>query len=205
MVRSNRTSHRVRHIGAGIGMAGAAAIIGLATPVAHADDLTPLLDLSTDTTPVNTDLLGILGEAGAKFTEANAVLNEVPAIGTPDETEFLNVQLADVQSQLNGLPLSGPDAPDVGGQLAELQTAEATILSYDGGALDSYVSPWFSNVDTSWLQGSEALLAADQAFETAAADGASPIAAELAIYGADLSLLSDATSALSIDLASSLF
>jgi hypothetical protein len=115
MARSNRTSRRVRHIGAGIGMAGAAAIISLAAPVAHADDLTPLLDLTDDTTPVNTDLLGILGEAGAKFTEANAVLNEVPAIGTPDETELVNIQLADVQFQLNGLPLSGPDAPDVGG------------------------------------------------------------------------------------------
>ncbi len=89
--------------------------------------------------------------------------------------------------------------------MAELQTAETAILSYDGGALDSYVSPWFSTVDTNWLQGSEALLAADQAFETAAADGTSSIAAEFAIYGADLSLLSDAASALSIDLASSLF
>ena len=132
------------------------------------------------------------------------MLNEVPAIGTPDETGFLNVQLADVQFQLNGLPLSGPEAPDVGGQLAELQTAEATILSYDGGALDSYVSPWFSNVDTSWLQGSEALLAADQAFETAAADGSSPIPAELAIFAADLNLLGSAANSVSLDWASSL-
>jgi hypothetical protein len=49
------------------------------------------------------------------------------------------------------------------------------------------------------------LLTADQGFETAAADGASPIAAELAIYSADLSLLGDAASSLSIDWASSLF
>ena len=184
-------------------MAGAAAIISLA-PVAHADDLTPLLDLSTDATPVNTDPLGLLGEAGAKFTQADAVLNEVPAVGTPDETQFVNVQLADVQFQLNGLPLSGPDAPDVGGQLAELQTAEATILAYDGGALDSYVSPLFVNLDTNWLQGSEALLTADQAFETAATTGSTPIPAELAVFAADLNLLGSAANSVSIDWASSL-
>jgi len=49
------------------------------------------------------------------------------------------------------------------------------------------------------------VLTADQALETAAADGATPVAAELAIYSADLSLLGDAASSLSIDWASSLF
>jgi hypothetical protein len=185
------------------GFALAAVFIGMGP--AHADDLpAPIIDFSADATPVNTDPLGILGEAGSKITEANQVLNDVPAIGTAAETALVNQQL-DVQFQLGGLPLNGPDGADVGGQLASLQSAEAAILSYDGGALDSYVGSDFLLLDTNWLSASEALLAADQALETAAADGASPLAAEFAIYGADLSLFSDAASSISIDWASSLF
>jgi hypothetical protein len=171
---------------------------------AHADTLSPFIDVTADATPVNTDPLDIIGLAGGKLTEADRVLNEVPAIGTAEETALVNQQL-DVQFQLDGLPLNGPDAPDVGGQLATLETAEAAILAYNGGALDSFVNPTFLNLDTNWLSASEALLAADQAFETAAADGASPIAAELAIFSADVSLLGDAASAVGIDWASSLF
>src|SRR6202012_3128706 len=98
-------------------------------------------------------------------------------------TALVNQQL-DVQYQLDGLPL--PGAPDLGGQLATLVSAESAISAYDNGSLDSFVTPLFSSFDQNWLQASEALLTADQALETAAADGASPIAADLAIYSADL-------------------
>jgi hypothetical protein len=192
MISNSRTGRRVRQWSVGVGFAAAATvaagIIGLAVaPSARADDPSPA---------------DLLGEAGTNITDANHVLNEIPAIGTPAETALVNEQL-DVQFQLDGLPL--PGAPDVGGQLATLESAESAISSYNNGSLDSFVNPLFTNLDQNWLQASEALLTADQGFETAAADGASPIAAELAIYSADLSLLGDAASSLSIDWASSLF
>jgi hypothetical protein len=183
-------------------MAGAAAIIGLAAPVAHADDITQLLDLSANGVPVRVGPDPLLESAITDFNNANQVLNEVPAIGTADETALVNQQL-DVQFDLTGLPL--PGTTGVGGQLAELQTAENIISSYDNGALASDVSPFFTNLNQDWYTASESLLTADQAFETAAATGTSPIPAELAIYGADLSLLNDAANSAAVDWTSSLF
>jgi hypothetical protein len=178
----------VRRWAKGLGLAGGAAVtagmIGLAVaPNALADDTSPA---------------DLLGEAGTNITDANQVLNEVPA--TAAETALVNQQL-DLQLQLDGLP----GATDLGGKLADLASAENVISSYDGGSLDSLVNPLFANLDQNWLQTSEAILSADQALETAAADGASPVAAELALFSADLSLLSDAVSSLPTDWASFLF
>ena len=203
-VSRSSVSPRVRQLGAGVGIVGAGALIGLLAPAAHADDLTSLLDLSANGVPVTTgpDEQILLGEAITNFDNSNQVLNEVPAIGTPDETAFVNAQL-DTQFNLTGLPILGTDG--VGGQLADVQSAENVILAYDNGALASDVTPWFTSVNENWYTASESLLSADQGLEIAAATDSSPIAAELAIYSADLSLVGDAVNSLSIDWASTLF
>jgi hypothetical protein len=208
MTVNRRAAHHARRWITSAGLA-AAAIAVFGTGIAQADTPADILDQAsgaasaaiTDGVPVTTgpgpDAL--LSATIIDFTDANQVLNEVPAIGTAAETAFTNEQL-DIQYDLTGLPLSGAT-----GQLADLQSAEDVILSYNNGALASLVTPLFTNLDQNWYQVSEAVLSADQGFEIAAATGSTPVPAELALYAADLTVLGDAANSLPIEWASSLF
>jgi hypothetical protein len=206
MTINRRAARHVRRWSVSTGLI-AAAIAVTGTGIARADIYEVVLgpaSAATDGIPVTTgpgpDVL--LTEALANLTDANQVLSQVPAIGTAAETAFANQQL-DVQFDLTGVSI--PGSTTVGGQLADLQSAEDVILSYDNGSLANEALPLFTTLDQNWAQASEAVLSADQGFEVAAASGSSPVPAELALYVADLSLLGDAANSLPIEWAASLF
>jgi hypothetical protein len=66
--------------------------------------------------------------------------------------------------------------------IAQLGTSESALSSFDNGALAELLTPLFNSVNQGWDQTSEAVLAADQALQTAAATG-SDTTIDSAIYG----------------------
>jgi hypothetical protein len=119
-------------------------------PTAPADDSSP------------TDSLGLLDSAGTNLTDANNVLGQL-----------------DVSSQLPGaFVLVSTGFNDSALQLlGPLESAESTILSNDG-PLSDLISPLLTDFDQQFYQASEAVLNADQALETAVANGSGVSAAE---------------------------
>jgi hypothetical protein len=164
----------------GIGMAAAAAVIGMGT--AHADDTSPL---------------DLLGDAQSALTDANQVLGQIDVSGlTGDEAGVGPGITTLIDTQDHALTA-----------LDKLDSAESAILSVDNGSLSNFISPLFTNLDQQWYQTTEALLSADQSIAGAVSGGsfADILAAQFAALGPDAQLVSDSFQSLPTDWIGSLF
>ena len=173
MTGNRSTAHRVRQWSTGLGLAGAAAMIGLAAAAARADTSDNFIDATSAATNV-TDPATLLSEASTNFADANQVLAEVPTTDVP------NIVLNQVQDDDTGITY-----------LLTLGDAENSISSFDNGELSSLVTPLFTDLDQSWLQASEGILAANTALDTAITSGAGLSAAELGVIAPDLQVMGD--------------
>jgi hypothetical protein len=124
--------------------------------------------------------LELLQDASANLSDANLVLSTGP-------------------SDIPGMMLQ-PDAQNTAlSEVASLYTAESSLASYDNGAFADLLNPWFNAVDQGWDQGTEALLNADQAVETAVTAGSGVDAAVLGVFAADFQLAGDMLNDLPIE------
>lgn len=188
----------VRRWVAGVSLAGgaslSAALIGtIGTAFAHADSLPSdiggsaagvgaVSDLAPSAVPpiVTGYPLELLQDASANLSDANLVLSTGP-------------------SDIPGMMLQ-PDAQNTAlSEVASLYTAESSLASYDNGAFADLLNPWFNAVDQGWDQGTEALLNADQAVETAVTAGSGVDAAVLGVFAADFQLAGDMLNDLPIE------
>ena len=171
---------------AGIGLVGAAAMIGMGgPPAAHADGTAGAVADSTVAPIVTTYPLELLGDASKNLTDASASLGPSPSdipgliLQTDAQGHALNV--------LNGL---------IG--------AETSLDSYDNGAFADVLTTSFNAVDQGWDSATAALLSADTTAENAFSAGSSVDAALLGVFSADFMLLGDMANSFPIEFAAGL-
>lgn len=213
-----RSSHHLRQLIAGVGLAGAAAVIGLTAPASHADvadingwtlqpdgsEFYPLIDPSTlvagEFTSVPASAAAVtssdlLAEATTNFTDANNVLTGIDPSGVPG----VNSELFSIFLNSSGVVHDAASQ-----QISALESSETVISSYGGGEFASLATPIFTDVNQGWLQGSEAVLAADQALQAAVSTETGVEAAQFAALLADGRLIIDVLHSGSIDFVASL-
>jgi hypothetical protein len=171
--------------------AGGATLLAAFDPsIAAVGAASAAADLTTDAVqPIVTSYpFELLNDAATNLTDANQVLASLPA---GDAVDLLPTQLNLQDAALEAI--------------ANLDTAQSAIASYDNSVLADLVTPLFNSMDQGWASASEAVLTADQALDVALVGGTGVEAAELTVIAADFGIAGDAFSSLGTDLASLLF
>jgi hypothetical protein len=107
--------------------------------------------------PAGTTPADLLSDATANYTDAGQLLNAIPSGSIGDYAPALTSV-----EHFDGDMLQG---------IANLNSAESALSSYDNGVLSEFLNPIFTNIDQSWDQASQAALDATQALDGVVGSG----------------------------------
>jgi PE-PPE domain len=143
---------------------------------------------AADAAPTAATPADLLSDATTNYTDASQLLSAIPSGSVGEYAPALASA-----TEFDGNMLQG---------IANLDSAESALSSYDNGILSEFLTPVFTNIDQSWDQASEAALSSTQALDGVVGSGSTAdiAAGLLAVSTSEFEALQPAIQAEFIDL-----
>jgi PE-PPE domain len=160
----------------------------LALDIAPSNVTIDAANSAANAAPAATTPADLLSDASTNYTGASQLLSDIPSTSLSEYAPALASG-----TEFDGNMLQG---------IANLDSAESALSSYDNGVLSEFLSPIFTNIDQSWDSASQAALDATQALDGVVGSGSTTDigAAFLAVTTSEFEALQPAIQAEIIDL-----